>query len=361
MLNNKKIAFVLHSLGPAGAEKVVSELSLYWQKKGYAITVILFDAKEIAYPYGGKLLDLELPSVEGFLKRSIVLLKRAWQLKKIYKKENFDLIIGIMESASFPSILAEKKTIASNHCNPKLYFSKVEWKLANLLFPKARKVVCVSKEAMHAFKERLPEQTALTYIYNPVDFSRLQTFAQQESLVKVDGTYIVAVGRLEQQKRFDRLIQAYSRTKLNREAKLLILGEGSWRAQLQQQINELNLTDKVILAGSIKNPHPNIKNSKFLVMSSDHEGFPMVLIEALAVGKPIISTDCATGPNEIIQHGHNGLLVPVDNVLALSDAMDELFFNKALYEHLSKNTMDSIKHLSIETIASAWEALAWRP
>lgn len=358
-MSNKKIAFVIHSLGRGGAEKVVSELSIYWQKKGYKVSLILFD-NQVGYPVGGELINLDLPSGESFIERGIILLKRAWRLKKVYQKTNFDLVIAIMESASFPSILVNPQTIASNHCNPDLYFSNAEWKLARYLFPKAKKIICVSQVAMQVFRNKLPPSTLLGTIYNPVDFGRLAYYAQQEAAVHVDGKYIIAVGRLELQKRLDRLLQAYAESKLRHEAKLLILGEGSLRSQLKKQIDDLGLSGQVLMPGNIENPHPNIAKAEFLALSSDHEGFPMVLIEALAIGKPVISTDCATGPNEIIQHGQNGLLVPVENTLALRDALDELYFNKPLYQHLSHNAASSVAHLSVDAIATQWEALAWK-
>lgn len=358
-MKNKKIAFVIHSLGRGGAEKVVSELSIYWQKKGYELTLIVFE-NEVGYPIGGKLINLNIPSGSGLIDRGLTLLKRAWRLKKIYQQTKFDLVIAVMETASFPSILVNHQTIASNHCNPDLYFSKAEWKISNYLFPKAQKVVCVSQVAMQAFKSKLLSSTALITIYNPVNFQRLTDYSKQTAAIKIDGKYIIAVGRLEQQKRLDRLIQAYADSKLRHEAKLLILGEGRLRSQLEQQVIKLGLLGQVLMPGNIENPHPNIAAAEFLALSSDHEGFPMVLIEALAIGKPIISTDCATGPNEIIQHGQNGLLVPVDNTLALRDALDELYFNKALHQYLISNAAASVAHLSIDAIAANWEALAWK-
>lgn len=355
-MSNKKIAFVIHSLGRGGAEKVVSELSIYWQKKGYEVSLILFD-NDVGYPVGGEIIPINLPSGKSFVERGWILLKRAWRLKKIYKKTKFDLIIAVMESASFPSILASSKTIASNHCNPDLYFSKAEWKIASHLFPRANKVVCVSKVAMQAFKNKIPNSTRLTTIYNPIDFVRLNNYAKQPLAVPIEGNYIIAVGRLELQKRLDRLLQAYAESKLRYEAKLVVLGEGSLRSQLEQQIKSLGLIGQVLMPGNIENPHPAIAGAEFLALSSDHEGFPMVLIEALAIGKPVVSTDCATGPNEIIQHGQNGLLVPVENTLALRDALDELYFNKPLHQYLSNNAAASVAHLSIDAIAAEWEAL----
>jgi len=357
MNSHKNIALVIHSLGRGGAEKVVSELSIYWQAQGHTVTLIVFDGREIGYPHGGILLDLHAESGNGFWQRSLTLLKRARRLRKVYQERAFDLIIAVMESASFPSILASRQTIASNHCNPALYFSRMEWQLSRYLFPKARHVICVSKAAEQVFRGQLVQQTRLGCIYNPVDLQRLQAYAQQPAAVGLSDPYIIAVGRLEQQKRIERLLAAYARTTLRHTVKLLILGEGRLRPLLEQQVRDLGLEGQVLMPGNVANPHPDVRGAEFLVLSSDHEGFPMVLIEALALGKTAVSTDCATGPNEIIQHGQNGLLVPVDDVAALAAAMDRLHADTDLRTRLAAAAPASVAHLAVGQIAAAWEAL----
>ncbi|MFN3786063.1 MAG: glycosyltransferase [Thiothrix sp.] len=94
-----------------------------------------------------------------------------------------------------------------------------------------------------------------------------------------------------------------------------------------------------------------------LVLSSLHEGFPVVLIEALGLERPVISTDCETGPREIIQHGLNGLLVPPANTTALTVALDQLCLDTALYQRLQANAVASVEHLDIEKVAEQWLAL----
>ena len=354
---NKKIAFVIHSLGRGGAEKVVSELSIHLAARGYPVTIIVFDARDTGYPYGGRLLDLSVHSGHGSLRRMLILLKRAFRLRRVYQRESFDTVIAVMESASFPSLLVNRQTIVSNHCNPDLYFSRMEWFLSRLLFPLSPRVVCVSAAAVDVFKYRLPKSTQLDCIYNPVDFGRLWAYAQEKPAVGLQEPYIIAVGRLEQQKRIDRLLQAYARSKVQASHKLLILGEGSLRQTLLTQVRELGLDGRVIMPGNVPNPHPDVMHADFLVLASDHEGFPMVLIEALALGKPVVSTDCATGPNEIIRHEHNGLLVPVDDVPALASAMNRLLEDRQLHAKMAGNAQASIAHLAIERIADRWMEL----
>ncbi|MEZ5476111.1 MAG: glycosyltransferase [Thiolinea sp.] len=181
----------------------------------------------------------------------------------------------------------------------------------------------------------------------------MRAYAQEPAAIGLPGRYIVAVGRLEQQKRIDRLLEAFARSRLRKTHQLLILGEGSLRQPLELQVQALGLTGQVLMPGNVANPHPDVLQADFLVLASDHEGFPMVLIEALALGKPVISTDCATGPNEIIRHEHNGLLVVLDAV-ALAAAMDRLSLDRQLHAHMAAHAAESVAHLSIERIAERW-------
>lgn len=355
---HEKIAIVIYSLKRDGAEKVVAVLSQQFARLGHQVTVIAFDGRDIGYEIGGELIDLALPShpKPGFLRKALTLVMRAWRLRHVYRQSQFDRIIAVMESAAFPSILTGYNTIVSNHCNPDIYFTRYEWLLARILYPRAKNVVMVSKQGEQSLQQRLNLHN-LHCIYNPVDFSELGRLATKEPAISMDGEYIIAVARLEKQKRLDRLITAFAESDLKQTLKLLVLGEGSLRQALQQQIKALQLTDRVILAGNVANPFPNIRAARFLVLSSDHEGFPMVLIEALALGKPVISTDCETGPAEIINSGQNGFLVPLHDTAGLAKAMDVLNQNESLYQQFCTQASASVSHLSAGKISRQWLAL----
>ena len=126
---------------------------------------------------------------------------------------------------------------------------------------------------------------------------------------------------------------------------------------LVAQVERLKIADKVHFIGTQKNPFPYLAGAKFLTLSSRTEAFPMVLIEALALKCPVVATDCPTGPREIITHGENGLLVENENVNAMQEAIDQLYFDDALQQKFKDNALDSIQHLSGETIAAEWLAL----
>ncbi len=354
----QKIALIIYSLQRYGAEKVVSLLSQQFVSLGHQVDVIVFDGASVEHPYGGQLIDLSLPSQKNspVLRKVTTLIKRMFALRRRYQQQHYNRIIAVMESAAFPSILTGYSTVVSNHCNPDIYFTRFEWLLSRLLYPRAHKVVMVAKQSEACLRSRLGLKN-LGCIYNPVNFSTLTHLAKETPAVELKGEYIIAVARLEKQKRLDRLLDAYAQTKLKANLLLLILGEGSLRPVLEQKIQALQLTGRVLMPGNVANPYPNIKAARFLVLSSDHEGFPMVLIEALALGKPVISTDCATGPAEIIQSGVNGMLVPTDDVEALVTAMDELYENPQQYDQFCAQAKASVEHLAIKPIAEKWLAL----
>ena len=146
-------------------------------------------------------------------------------------------------------------------------------------------------------------------IYNAVDNS--ENILLSAVKLKLDFDYILYYGRLEDDvKNISLLLDAYKRSKLKSNmVKLLILGEGKDKMKLMQKVISMNLNEDVNFVPFTRNPFAYIKNSKFVVLSSRYEGFPMIIPESLSVGVPVISVDCKSGPNEIIQSGYNGILV----------------------------------------------------
>ena len=348
-----KIAIIIYSLQSGGAEKVAADLSLEFAKN-HQVDLILFDSKLIKYHYAGQLVDLNLPAIQGStIRRFVNFLYRAYKLKKLFTKHQYKQIIAIMEHAAFPAILANKATIAANHCNPERNFSKFDWLFAQWLYPRAKKIVTVSKQGEMIFKQHLHLKNTIC-LFNPVSFSYIQNLSLQTVQHYPEQTYFVAVGRLQPEKNFAGLVKAFSQTKALADYPLIILGEGILRAELQSLIQTLGLSHKVHLYGFVSNPYPYIAKAHALVLASWHEGFPLVLVEALGLHRPVIATDCETGPREIIQHNHNGLLVPPGDSIALTQAIDQLAFNETLYEKLAQNAASSVQHLNIERVAQQW-------
>ncbi|WP_159124095.1 glycosyltransferase [Acinetobacter variabilis] len=158
--------------------------------------------------------------------------------------------------------------------------------------------VAVSQGVEKDFREVFGSESRITTIYNPIDIEQVVSTAN-EYLPDIDEPYIVNVGKFKQQKRHDILIKAYA--KANIKEKLVLVGTGELLESSKQLVKDLKIEDKVIFTGFKKNPYPYIKHAKFMVVSSDFEGFSIAILEALALGTPVISTDCPSGPREVLQ------------------------------------------------------------
>ena len=181
----------------------------------------------------------------------------------------------------------------------------------------AKPCIGVSEGVTRDFRLLFGEKSQIKTIYNPIDVDVVRKAANE--FIPEYQDYIVNVGKFKQQKRHDILIQAYA--KANVSQKLVLVGTGELMETSKQLVKELNIEDQVIFAGFQKNPYPFIKNAKLMVVSSDFEGFSIAILEALALGTPIISTDCPSGPSEVLPLHH---LTPVQDVDALALKMQQV-------------------------------------
>lgn len=161
-------------------------------------------------------------------------------------------------------------------------------------------------------------------IRNPVDVERLRQLAAVDlpSALHTKAPYIVSLGRLTEAKDFSTLLRAYAISALRGSHYLVIVGEGEQRTNIENVVRDLRLEDRVQLMGAMDNPHSVVASAAMHVLSSRWEGYPNVLLEALALGVPVVSTDCPHGPREILDGGRYGRLAPVGDAVALASAMD---------------------------------------
>ena len=194
-------------------------------------------------------------------------------------------------------------------------------------------------------------------IYNAVEKPECNQEIKLQNIL--NSNYILYYGRLvDSVKNISLLIRSYAISKLPElNIKLLILGDGDDKNKLIHLSRSLGLESHVIFKGYISNPFAYVKNAKFAVLTSKHEGFPMVIPEVLSFGVPFLSVNCKSGPSEVIQHKENGLLIENDNEYALADGMNTLVQNEKLYLHCCKKAKESIAHLSVKSIQDDWEKL----
>jgi glycosyltransferase involved in cell wall biosynthesis len=351
-----KIAIIVSSLGEGGAEKSSAILSFLLYNLGFEIHIISILDK-IEYPYKGELLNL------GILKNKedsqIGRFKRMLILKKYIRNNNFDWVIdNRTRMSSFSEYVISKYIF-----NPKKSIYVVRSSKIELYFPKinfiAKKIyansiiVAVSKGVNTLIKNKFQYKNVLT-IYNPINFDTIEIDA---NAYNVEGKYIIAYGRIDDQvKNYSLLIDAYCISNLiQKNVFLYILGKGKDVVFLKNKVKNNGFEKHIIFHDKMTNPFPFVKNAIATVLTSRFEGFPRVLIESLAVGTPVISVDCETGPREIIKNKFNGLLVENHNSNALADAMQLMVTDTDLYINLKKNAKKSVEHLSMENIAQQWK------
>lgn len=324
-----KILVVIPSLHRGGAERVVALLCRAWARE-HRVVLALFDASRPAFATDARVIDLasaSRPTLAGKLLNPGL---RVWRLARLIRRERPDRIISFMESANFPAILAASLTgrlallTLSVRTNP----DALAWfyrRLIPALYPLAGEVVTPSD----AIARRLAAMGVPTQrqrvIPNPLDIDGIR--ARQNvtpAAPPLPGCrYILGVGRLVPDKGFDRLIDAYARI-VRPGLDLLILGDGPERPALEQQIRRLGLERQVSLPGAVDDPYPYYRAAACFALSSRFEGYPNVLLEALACGCPVVAFDCRFGPGEIIRHGANGLLVEDGDIAGLAGALRTL-------------------------------------
>ena len=352
---NIKICFVSDCLSTGGAERVASFLSKFFSSKGIDIHHIIVQDK-IDYEYSGQLLNLgklknNSNSVLNKLQRLIV-------FKKYINKNNFDYILDFrvqnhfMQELLISRFVYKRNAIYNIHSYMlDLYLPKNQF-LAKLIHSKKHRIVTITE----IIKQKIETDYHLKNvkkILNPIDILAIEKFSKIS--LNIDFQFVIAAGRMTENKQFDLLIKCYADSNLpENNIKLILLGDGENRKKLEVLAFELNLSDKIVFKGQVENPYSYFAQAKFLVLSSLHEGLPMVLLESLACGTPVISFDCLSGPSEIIIDKQNGLLVENQNFNQLKEAINLFHENEILYNYCKKNSKKSIEKFSLENIGNQW-------
>ncbi|HNP31976.1 MAG TPA: glycosyltransferase [Flavobacterium sp.] len=357
MKNNNKIAIVSASLGVGGAERFGGLLSFMLHDLGYEVhNIIILDY--VDYEYKGSLVNLgKLFANENGIFRAV---KKGKYIARYLSENNIEMVI---DNRSRPIIARElftkwiygnrKKYYFFHSSNLKMYLTNsVFW--AKYIFSKATKLVCVSTEIEEKLKSKYQFTNTKT-IYNPIIFP--DNVAEKPN--DAPESYFLFFGRLEEEiKNFSLMLKSFSISKVYETGtKLLIIGDGSGKDFIQTKIKQLNLENHVQLLPFQKNIIPYIQHARYTILTSNFEGFPMSLIESLAVATPVISVDCETGPKEIIQNRQNGLLVPNHDETALAKAIIDMVSDKNLYQTCKNNAQKSVENLSLTNIAQQWKQL----
>lgn len=366
--SKKKLLFVVASLGGGGAERAMVNLINYLDKDKYDINIVIFEDKRDYrkdLPSAVKVVCLDKRNRWDFFKLIM-------RLKKIMRVYEPDIVISLVFYFNIVTVLASLqskrkfKLLLCEHSYPRKYLSKTrlgwlkKW-LMNLTYPRADLIITVSKGIEKVIKEDFhiqPEK--IKTVYNPIPLGDIIGKSQEGAVHPFfsigDVRIIIGIGRLIELKRFDRLLRVFSTVSEEKEnVYLIILGEGKLREELEVLSSRLKISERVDFVGFKENPHAWMSQADIFVLSSDYEGLPMVLIEAMACGVPVVSTDCPSGPGEIITNGKNGILVPLADEKSMAEAILTLLKNEKLRKNFSEEGRKRAEDFRVEKIVKQYE------
>lgn len=329
---DSKISFFLQDLRGGGAERSVVRLANGIAARGIPTEIILIRAT-------GPFLTEVAADVKIVVLKAGRTAASVWHLAKHLKRSRPAALFSHMTHTNVAAVAARglsgisTRLVLVEHNRFDVNMARknglvrMAYQVVPLAYRRADYVAGVAERMQDRIKQvtGLPTEKIRT-LHNPVVSAEL--FAKAEEIpdhpwLMGDEPVVLSVGRLTPQKNFPLLIDAFAHLVKKRPCRLVILGEGDERARLEALVASHGLQDLVSLPGFTANPFALMKRAAVFALSSDWEGLPTVLIEALACGVPVVSTDCESGPDEILDGGRFGQLVPVGDSAALAEAMDQ--------------------------------------
>ncbi len=304
----KRILLMVPMLHQGGFERVCVQTARLLEKY-YDVDILIFSDKDINYDVTGlNIINIDVPSQPKKWQKAWNVIKRVQRVKKIKKQKDYAIAYSFGPTASIVNVYSKthEKTITGLRCSTDMESPR----LVKLFCKKSDNVLSCSKEILRQLETQCDYHNG-SYIYNPLDVPGIQQKAQEpvedlpfqnaeQSLTGSDLQLIISVGRNDYIKGFWHLVKAFSIIAPSHpNARLLILGAGNFQPYYDLAEN-LGVGHKVAFPGVRKNPFPYVAASSLYVLSSNHEGFPNALLEAMALGKPTIAADCQTGPREIL-------------------------------------------------------------
>lgn len=361
------------------AEKSATMVWNWLYKKWYTIKYLTFyDAKE-KYNFKWEEFCLYEKISNNPLINLFKLFKRAYQIKKYWKKNNIDTFLSFMEEANFPNILSKflwnkSKIIVSIRTN----IDKKSWvykKLIKYLYPKADFITTIVKEWSYNLIQNYwikPEK--VQNIYNMFDIKNIQE-KSKEGLWEYKNLFsnwkftFINIWRFFKPKNQELLLDSfYKFHKKNTNSQLIVLWDGELKQELQNKKESLSSSKDIHFLWLHKNPYKFLANSNAFVFSSSWEGMGRVLVEAMACWLPVVSTDCKVWPKEVLRKNSTnfdmvnlvskeeyGILVPVDDENSLFQAMQDLYDDVDLQKHYSKQSKSRAKDFDVGNVINEWE------
>ena len=380
-----KIYFMTNSLSAGGAEKVITVLLNKLNESGTDVELIALEhndfyhlSEDIKRTYLS-----DFTGKEGGVKKLFAIPLFAWRLKQYIKKEKITLVQSHIYRSNYINILA--KLFGSLHhvqivnagtmskYKNEGFLGKINLLLIKYLYPKSDLIILKSQGMQLDMQELFNFQCENIIINNPYDIEKIE-YMKKETIddfdFRTDKKYLISVGRFETFKRQDIIIRSMKNLIHKQDIELILIGDGIKKDKLVQLSKELGVENKVHFLGRVNNPYKYIARSDIYILSSDNgEGFPNVLLESMICKTPVISSDCLSGPREIlapntdidfqlknsIEKAKYGLLFPVGDVDSLSEAIKQLLDNEKLKDSYSEKAYQRAHDFSVEKIVEQYK------
>ena len=378
----KTVTLFINSLTSGGAERVLSVIINELVQQNIEVNLLCIE-RDSAYilPKEVKVTYLSnLTKHDSGLKKLLYLPYLAYKLKTYIKKNQTTLIQSHIYRANFTNILAKifgakhqvqvVEVTSINNLKDGSFSKKINFALIKLLYKHADLVIFKAQRMKEEFLKNIPKIKKYTVINNPYDIKKIISLSEElveDFEFSKDKQYIVSVGRLSSEKRFITLIEVLK--KLDENIELLLIGEGEELETLKEYASSNKLEKRVHFLGRKENPFKYIKHTSLFVLASEGEGFPNVIVEAMICNTPVISTDCISGPREIlapntdinfqlvkdIELAENGILYPIDDKKSLIKAINTLLNDEKRQIISQQNALKKSKEYALEKIIEQYK------
>lgn len=346
-----KIDFYISSLSGGGAEKVLVTLAEEFANKNHETSIYSLECRPQFYAVSPNVMVEKISDdcqPQG-------LCKEFRSIRKRLKKRNADVVVSFLSRCNLlvlaSSLFRKQKIIVCDRNNPIKEHSMRMFHLSCQLYRLASAIIVQTQQIKDFYPSYL--QDKIYVLENPLDVEKLTGECRGQDITPENT--IISIGRLEPQKDFVTLIKAFSQiAEKYKDWQLRIFGKGEQRDELQALIDDLNLSNSVQLCGRTETPFLELCKSKVFVLSSNYEGFPNALCEGMLAGLACVSSDCVSGPRELINDGENGFLFPVGDADKLAEMLELLLSSQDLREGLGAKAQNSVKRLELSTICDKW-------
>jgi glycosyltransferase involved in cell wall biosynthesis len=368
----KKILFIIPSLSGGGAERTIINLIKHIDRNMFVPSLYLFTKKGVFLEQIPDDVSLYYFTDKKKKKNIIDIFRLAVHLAfKIFPKLKPDIVIGTLVDANLIAVIAQKISFIKpaviiteqNYCSLRQKsdrFSSIKNFLIKRFYNYAHMIISVARGVATDLKDtyNVPADKTIV-IYNSIDLESIEKLLKEHidnfPFLKQSIPVIISCGRLMEQKNYALLLKAFAKVRETIESKLVILGEGEEKYSLVKIADDLNIADDVFFLGFKQNPFKYMAHADVFVLSSLYEGFGNVIIEAMASGVPVISTQAPTGPEEIITNGIDGILVPVNDVKALADSIQSVLTSDTLKKQLTKAGTKRAQDFSVQKMVNQYE------